>query len=80
MPKQRSVRPYVFAALAAVVLGVTENVLFGRDTPGTAHDVSTAFFLLFLAGVLALAATGIVAVSRSVRRRSERRDVQGAVR
>ena len=65
---QRPLRPYALAALAVVIASVAENVLFGRDTPGTAHDVSIAFFLLFLAGLLALAVIGVVAAARRVRR------------
>ena len=63
----RTLRPYALTALAVVVISVAENVFFGRDTPGTAHDVSIIFFFLFLAGLVVLLATGGVAVARKLR-------------
>ena len=57
------------AAVAAVVLvlGILENSLFGRDTPGTAHDVSIAFFLIAVIALVALVATGIAGLVRRQR-------------
>ncbi|MDQ6727291.1 MAG: hypothetical protein M3066_14155 [Actinomycetota bacterium] len=68
----RSLRPFILTAVAAVLVGMFENILFGRDTPGTAHDVSILFFFLFAAGVCGLLTTGVTALIRRVRRGGER--------
>ncbi len=68
---RRSLRPYTLASLAALLVGMFENILFGRDTPGTAHDVSIAFFFVFVAGLLGLCACGTAALVR-LRGRDER--------
>ena len=60
----RSLRPYVLAAVAAVVIGVLQNLFFGSDAPGTQHQVSVAFFFLAVEGVLALVALTVVALVR----------------
>jgi hypothetical protein len=54
------------ASLAAVVLviGVLENALFGKDNPGTAHDVSIAFFLLAVLALVALVGIGVAGLVR----------------
>ena len=65
---QRPLRPFALGGLALVVAGVSENVLFGRDTPGTAHDVSILFFFLFVAGLITLLIAGMIAITRRVRR------------
>jgi hypothetical protein len=54
------------AAVAAVVLviGVLENALFGKDDPGTAHDVSVAFFLLSVLALVALVGIGVTGLLR----------------
>ncbi len=41
-------------ALAVVVVATLEQVLFGRDTPGPAHDISVAAFLLSLVAIVAV--------------------------
>lgn len=56
-----------FAAVAAavvLVLCVLENSLFGKDTPGTAHDVSVAAFLLAVISLIALVGIGIAGLVR----------------
>jgi hypothetical protein len=68
----RSLRPYTIGALAAVLVGMFENILFGRDTPGTAHDISILFFFVFAAGLLGLIACGVTALTRRVRRQDDR--------
>ncbi|WP_375478623.1 hypothetical protein [uncultured Jatrophihabitans sp.] len=63
----RSIRPYALLALAAVVIGILENVFFGADHGGAKHDVSVAFFLLAVVGGVALVALGVLALARRVR-------------
>lgn len=63
----RSLRPYALLALAAVVLGVLENALFGSDGSSTQHAVSVAFFFLAVIGAVALLVVGGVAAVRQVR-------------
>lgn len=63
----RPLRPFALASTAAVLIGIIENVFFGRDTPGTAHNISVGFFFLIVAGVVALLVTGAVALTRRVR-------------
>ena len=62
----RPLTPYALGALAAVVVGVLENLLFGSDSPGTRQTVSVGFFFLFVVGAVALLAVGVVAVVRRV--------------
>lgn len=55
------------AALAAgvvLVLCVLENSLFGQDSPGTAHDVSVAFFLLAVLALVTLVGIGVAGLVR----------------
>jgi hypothetical protein len=61
----RPLRTYAVLAAVVLVVGALENALFGRDTPGTAHDVSILFFF---AAVLALAVLVVLAVLALVRR------------
>lgn len=69
---QRTLRPFAVTGLALALIGMAENILFGRDTPGTAHDLSIVFFFVFLAGVVTLIGTGIVALVRAIRRGADR--------
>ena len=57
------------AALAAVVLVlcVLENALFGKDSPGTAHDISVAFFFLAVLSLVALVVIGAAGLFRRQR-------------
>ena len=65
MSRTTALRPYALIALAAVVLGIVENSLFGSDKAGTtAHDVSVGFFFLAVVGIVALVALGVVALIR----------------
>jgi hypothetical protein len=57
-------RRAALVAVAVVIVGIAENVLFGQDTPGTRHDISVVFFLAALAGLLALAVIGALALTR----------------
>lgn len=57
-------------ALAVLVVGVLENVLFGSDAPGTAHDISIAFFLAQLIAAVALLVMLVLAVAGRMRRRA----------
>ena len=63
----RPLRPYVLIALAAVVIGILENVFFGADHGGLKHHVSVGFFFLAVAGVLTVIALAILGLVRRVR-------------
>ncbi len=63
----RPIRPYALIALAAVVIGVLENLLFGADHGGLKHQLSVGFFFLAVAGVLALVALAAVVLVRRIR-------------
>lgn len=63
----RSLRPYALIALAAVVVGVLENTLFGADSGGFRHQLSVFFFFLAVAGILALVVLAILALVRRTR-------------
>jgi hypothetical protein len=58
----------IFAAVA--ILGTLEQILFGRDTPGVAHDVSV---VAWVASLLAAAGFMVVVVARLARFASARR-------
>jgi hypothetical protein len=64
----RTLRPYAMIAVAAIIVGIIENALFGSDKAGTKHDISVAFF--FLTVLSALALITIVALSLVGRARS----------
>lgn len=69
-----NLRPYAFIALAAAVLGIAENVLFGSDTTGTLRQqVSVGFFFLAVVGVVAMIALGALALTRRLRARAATR-------
>lgn len=61
---KRPLRPYALSAVAAVIIGILENVLFGADHGEPKHDISVGFFFLLVAGVLTLVALAIVALVR----------------
>jgi hypothetical protein len=63
----RPLRPYLLIAIAAIVIGILENVFFGADHGGLKHHVSVGFFFLTVAGVLGVVAVGVVALTRRVR-------------
>lgn len=60
-------RPYALVALAAMIVGLLENVFFGADHGGIKHDIAVGFFLLLIIGAVALIAIGVVAITRRVR-------------
>lgn len=64
---RRPLRLMTWAALVAV-FATAEQILFGRDTPGTAHDVSVAAWFLSLGAaavfVVALLAWLVLLVRR----------------
>lgn len=62
-----SLRPYVLLALAAAILGVAENALFGSDNPGLRHSISVGFFFLTVVAVVAVLGLGAVALVRRLR-------------
>ena len=62
-----SLRPYVLLALAAAILGVAENALFGSDNPVLRHSISVGFFFLTVVAVVALLGLGAVALVRRLR-------------
>ena len=64
-----NLRPYALIALAAAVIGIAENALFGADKGGLRHHLSVVFFLLTVVAVVALIAIGAVAVARRLRAR-----------
>lgn len=61
---KRPLRPYAVIALAAVLVGILENVFFGVDHGGLKHHISVGFFFLAVAGVLTLLALTVVALAR----------------
>ena len=69
-----NLRLYALIALAAAVIGIGENALFGSDRTGTLkHAVSVGFFLLAVVAVLALITLGVIALSRRMRGRTASR-------
>jgi hypothetical protein len=60
-------RTAAVVAAVVLVLGVLENSLFGKDNPGTAHDVSIAFFLLAVVALIALVGIGVAGLVRRQR-------------
>ena len=63
----RPLRLYAALAAAVLLVGVLENALFGRDNPGTAHDVSIGFFLASVLALAVLVALAVLALVRRVR-------------
>lgn len=64
---KRPLLPLFLIALAVVIIGILENVFFGDDHGGLKHQISVGFFLLTVAGVLALVALAVLALTRRVR-------------
>lgn len=69
----QSLRPYVLIALAAAIVGIVENALFGADTAGTKHSISVGFFFLTVIAVVALVGLGAVALTRRLHAHSATR-------
>ena len=61
-----SLRSALAVAVVLVVIGVLENALWGKDHPGTAHDISVAFFLVAVIGLAAIVVIGLTALVRTV--------------
>ncbi len=64
---KRPLFPYTLTAVAAVIIGILENVFFGADEGGLKHQLSVGFFFLTVAGVLVLIALAVVALVRRIR-------------
>jgi len=66
-------RAMAYSAGLFVVLTL-EQILFGRDTPGTAHDVSVAAWIVSLIAVAAFLAFFGIWVNSRLRNRRARTD------
>jgi hypothetical protein len=63
----RPLRTYAYIAVAVLLAGILENALFGKDHPGTAHDIGVVFFLASVLALVALLVLGVVALLRRAR-------------
>ena len=65
----RYLRHGMIISTALIVLLTLEQILFGRDTPGVAHDISVAAWV----GTLAAASVLLILLVTSAMQRSRRR-------
>jgi hypothetical protein len=56
-------------AVAIIIVATLEQVLFGRDHAGTAHDISVGAFLLSLVALVAVLGLLAARVALAVRQR-----------
>lgn len=70
----RHLRHGMMISVALIVLLTLEQILFGSDTPGVAHDISVAAWLASLAAAAVLLLLSIMWVLQRSRRRTAPRD------
>ncbi|MDQ6777341.1 MAG: hypothetical protein M3071_14240 [Actinomycetota bacterium] len=65
-------RTAIALAAAVLVVCILENLAFGEDRPGTAHDISVAFFFVSVLSAATLLGLLAVALTQRVRHRRGR--------
>lgn len=65
-------RTPIAVCAALIVAWTLENLAFGEDRPGTAHDISLVFFFVGVLSAVTLLAILAVALTRHVRHRRGR--------
>ncbi len=65
-------RTAIAICAALIAAWILENLAFGQDRPGTAHDISLVFFVVGVLSIITLLGLLAVALTRRVRQRRSR--------